>query len=48
MIGSLLAQGWHPLKATIHASLAHSIAGNYEPNYALTPMKLIERLENLA
>ena len=48
MIGSLLAQGWHPLKATIHASLAHSIAGNYEPNYALTPIKLIQRLENLA
>ncbi|WP_457561590.1 NAD(P)H-hydrate dehydratase [Caminibacter pacificus] len=48
MIGSLLAQGWHPLKATIHASLAHSIAGNYEPNYALTPLKLIKRLENLA
>ena len=47
MIGSLLAQGWHPLKATIHASLAHSIAGNYEPNYALTPLKLIKRLEEL-
>ncbi len=48
MIGSLLAQGWHPLKAAIHASLAHSIAGNYEPNYALTPLKLIKRLESLA
>ncbi len=47
MIGSLLAQGWHPLKATIHASLAHSIAGNYEPNYALTPMKLINNLEKI-
>ncbi|WP_457565071.1 NAD(P)H-hydrate dehydratase [Caminibacter sp.] len=47
MIGALLAQGWHPLKATIYASLAHSIAGNYEPNYALTPMKLIKRLENI-
>jgi len=45
MIGSLLAQGWHPFKAAIHASLAHSIAGNYEPNYALTPLKLIQRLE---
>ena len=45
MIGSLLAQGWHPLKATIHASLAHSIAGNYEPNYSLTPIKLINRLD---
>jgi len=48
MIGSLLAQGWHPLKAAIHASLAHSIAGNYNPNYALTPIKLIKRLESLA
>lgn len=46
MIGSLIAQGYHPLKATIHASLAHSIAGNYEPNYALTPTKLIERISN--
>ena len=45
MIGSLLAQNWHPLKATIHASLAHSIAGNYEPNYSLTPIKLINRLD---
>jgi hydroxyethylthiazole kinase-like uncharacterized protein yjeF len=47
IIASLLAQGWHPLKAAIHGSLAHSIAGNYEPNFALTPLKLIERLENL-
>jgi len=45
IIGGLLAQGWHPLKAAIHGSLAHSIAGNYEPNYALTPIKLINRLE---
>ena len=47
MIGALLAQGYHPLKAAIHASLAHSIAGNYEPNFALTPTKLIQRLEKL-
>ena len=47
MIGSLLAQGWHPFKATIHASLAHSIAGNYTPNYNLTPLKIIERLREL-
>jgi hydroxyethylthiazole kinase-like uncharacterized protein yjeF len=47
MIGALLAQGQHPLKATIHAALAHSIAGNYTPNYALTPMKIIKRLEEL-
>jgi len=47
IIGSLLAQGFHPLKAAIHGSLAHSLAGNYEPNYALTPEKLIKRLENI-
>ena len=47
MIGSLLAQGEDLLEATINASLAHSIAGKYEPNYALTPLKLIKRLESL-
>ena len=47
MIGSLLAQNHHPLKATINASLAHSLAGNYNPNYALTPMKIIKNLEKL-
>jgi hydroxyethylthiazole kinase-like uncharacterized protein yjeF len=47
IIASLLSQEWHPLKAAIHGSLAHSIAGNYEPNFALTPLKLIKRLENL-
>jgi len=47
MIGALLAQNYHPLKASIQASLAHSIAGNYEPNYALTPMKLIKRLDEI-
>jgi NAD(P)H-hydrate repair Nnr-like enzyme with NAD(P)H-hydrate dehydratase domain len=47
IIGSLLAQGWHPLKAAIHGSLAHSLAGNYEPNFALTPMKIIQNLEKL-
>jgi len=45
IIGSLLAQGWHPLKSAIHGSLAHSLAGRYEPNYALTPMKIIKNLE---
>jgi len=44
MIASLLAQNFHPLKATINASLAHSIAGNFKPNYGLTPMKLINRI----
>jgi len=47
MIGSLLAQGYHPLKATISASLAHSIAGDVKPNYNLTPLKLIENLGKL-
>ena len=47
MIGGLLAQGYHPFKATIMASLSHSIAGNYEPNYALTPEKLIKRLDEI-
>jgi len=47
MIGGLLAQGYHPFKATMMASLAHSVAGNYEPNYALTPEKLITRLEDI-
>jgi hydroxyethylthiazole kinase-like uncharacterized protein yjeF len=47
MIGSLLAQGEDLLSATINASLAHSIAGNYSPNYALTPLKLIKRLEEI-
>jgi len=48
MIGGLLAQGYNPFKATMMASLAHSVAGNYEPNYALTPEKLIKRLEEIA
>jgi hydroxyethylthiazole kinase-like uncharacterized protein yjeF len=47
MIGSLLAQGYHPLKATITASLAHSFAGDIKPNYNLTPLKLIDNLKLL-
>jgi hydroxyethylthiazole kinase-like uncharacterized protein yjeF len=47
MIGSLISQGYHPLKATITASLAHAFAGDIEPNYNLTPMKLIENLGRL-
>jgi len=47
MIGALLAQGYHILKATITASLAHSIAGNISPNYSLTPIKLIDNLAKL-
>ena len=44
MIGSLLAQHYHPLKATITASLAHAKAGDVKPNYNLTPLKIIENL----
>ncbi|NPA55169.1 MAG: NAD(P)H-hydrate dehydratase [Epsilonproteobacteria bacterium] len=47
MIGALLAQNYHPLKATITASLAHSIAGDIQPNYALTPIKLIDEISQL-
>jgi len=47
MIGSLLAQNYHPLKATITASLAHSFASDIKPNYNLTPLKLIENLGKL-
>ena len=47
MIGSLLAQGYHPLKATISASLAHSFAGDVKPNYNLTPLKLIDNFKGL-
>jgi len=47
MIGSLLAQKYHPLKATITASLAHSFAGDIKPNYNLTPLKLINNLSTL-
>ena len=48
MIGGVLAQKYHPFKAVKMASLAHSLAGNFQPNYALTPEKLISRLESLA
>jgi hydroxyethylthiazole kinase-like uncharacterized protein yjeF len=47
LIASLLAQGYHPLKAAITASLAHAQAGDVTPNYALTPLKIIENLEKL-
>jgi len=45
MIGSLLAQKYHPLKAAITASLAHSFAGDIKPNYNLTPLKIIDNLK---
>ena len=49
LIGSLLAQGYKSLDATITASLAHSIASkNYSKNnYSLTPLDLIEEIKKL-
>ena len=49
LIGALLAQGYSPHDAAIHASLAHTAAaaafeGN---NYALTPLDLIEKIATL-
>lgn len=49
MIGALIAQGYDRLEATISASLAHSFASSIDRNtYALTPLKLIENIKNLA
>ncbi|BEG57912.1 hypothetical protein NHP21005_16000 [Helicobacter sp. NHP21005] len=49
MIAALLAQGYSSLDASIHASLAHALAGSLKPtSYALTPQKLIENLATLA
>jgi len=47
MVASLLAQNYHPLKAAITGVIAHSLAGDIKPNYALTPIKLIQNLEKL-
>ena len=47
MIGALVGQNYHPLKASITAVLSHSIAGDVFPNYSLTPTKLIKRVSNL-
>lgn len=49
LIGSLLAQGYKPLDATITASLAHTIASqNYcKNNYSLIPSDLIEEIRQL-
>jgi hydroxyethylthiazole kinase-like uncharacterized protein yjeF len=46
LIGSLLAQGFTPLNATIQGSLAHTLAAQKfdKNNYALTPFDLIERI----
>jgi hydroxyethylthiazole kinase-like uncharacterized protein yjeF len=49
LIGSLLAQGYEPLNATITASLAHTqIALNYTgSDFSLTPEDLIKGIGNL-
>lgn len=49
LIGSLLAQGYSTLEATITGSLAHTIAAmNYKKNnYSLTPLDLIEQIKKL-
>jgi len=49
LIGSLLAQGYSPLNAAIHASLAHTkLAKNYKgADFSLTPDDLIEGIGNL-
>ncbi len=49
LIGSLLAQGYSTIDATIWASLAHTIAAKrYKGNnYSLTPEHLIQNISNL-
>ena len=49
LIGSLLAQGYKSVDATITASLAHAIAGeNYiKNNYSLIPSDLVEEIRKL-
>jgi len=49
LIGSLLAQGYSTIDATIWASLAHTIAAKrYKGNnYSLTPEHLIQQISNL-
>jgi len=49
LIGSLLAQGYSPINATINGSLAHTLAAlNYKDNnYSLTPSQLIKEIKSL-
>lgn len=49
LIGALLAQGYTPLEAAIHASLAHTLGAKKfaKNNYALTPLDLIESITTL-
>lgn len=49
LIGSLLAQGYDPLKSALQGSLAHALASQKfgKNNYALTPFDLIESITTL-
>ncbi|PIF04800.1 MAG: bifunctional ADP-dependent NAD(P)H-hydrate dehydratase/NAD(P)H-hydrate epimerase [Arcobacter sp.] len=49
LIGSLLAQGYSPLDATINASLAHTLAASHykKHNYSMTPKDLIKEIKKL-
>ena len=49
LIGSLMAQGYNALEATISGSLAHTLASlNYKDNnYSLTPQELINQIKKL-
>ena len=49
LIGSLLAQGYNPLDATINGSLTHTIAASKYSgnNYSLTPEELINQIKKL-
>ncbi|WRF73508.1 NAD(P)H-hydrate dehydratase [Helicobacter pylori] len=48
LILSLLSQNYTPLDAAINASLAHALAGlEFNNNYALTPLDLIEKIKRL-
>ena len=47
-IAALLAQGYAPLEAATSAVLAHALASKeFKNNYALTPIKLIEKIKEL-
>jgi len=49
LIGSLLAQGYSTLEATINGSLAHTIAAaNYtQNNYSMSPQDLVQEIKKL-
>ena len=49
LIGSLLAQGYNPLDAAIHGSIAHTLAASHydKNNYSMTPQDLIDEIKKL-